>query len=443
MTIPTPSVVVNPSVVVEKPLITVNNDEENEARAQSDDIEVINLGYAGKPGTSMPVTSGLVEKSLTSGIKTEDKSEENEASDIISSVVVNPLSIVADEEKPLTHSPLLIDQSEENEVLGKGASTPIIPIVADKVLGKGASTPIIPIVADEKKPLIRSSLSIDKSEIDEVLGLPSKSVADSKGATSIPIVSLEHKGDAVVESVVGSDAESATVTESEEKEDNSKNIDRRRNMAYMKNLMAKGSTPADKENQTKFLKLIRLEQLQDVNAFDFTSFLGTPPIKGGQVGGQVGGANALYIDLDQETTLYSQKKKELENEIKKQQEDELALLSKQNEDLNKDESVQEVKWKYFITVELHLYPGDHIPLSAYASLACSKKSNDIYNIWQNIITKIKNPESKEKYKKRMLAYVPNKTVKNKETSASEQEPKNNTVKARSSSIPDSIPKANP
>ena len=81
-------------------------------------------------------------------------------------------------------------------------------------------------------------------------------------------------------------------------------------------------------------------------------------------------------------------KRELENEVKKQQEDELALLSKQSEDLNKDEPVQEVKWKYFVTVELHLYPGDHIPLSAYASLACSKKSNDIYNIWQNIITKI-------------------------------------------------------
>jgi hypothetical protein len=83
---------------------------------------------------------------------------------------------------------------------------------------------------------------------------------------------------------------------------------------------------------------------------------------------------------------------------------------------------------------LHLYPGDHIPLSAYASLACSKKSNDIYNIWQNILTKIKNPDSKEKYKKKMLAYVPvipNKTVKNKETPEPVKD-NNKTVKTRDS-----------
>ena len=171
-----------------------------------------------------------------------------------------------------------------------------------------------------------------------------------------------------------------------------------------------------------------------MNSINFTSLFDVPVSVGGN---QVGGANALYIDLDQETTLYSQKKKELENEVTKQQEDELALLSKQSEDLNKDESVQEVKWKYFVTVELHLYPGDHIPLSAYASLACSKKSNDIYNIWQNIITKIKDPNSKEKYKKKMLAYVPvipNKTIKNKETDLTKDQSNNKTVKARDSKL---------
>ena len=218
----------------------------------------------------------------------------------------------------------------------------------------------------------------------------------------------------------------------EEKEEEdfppSNNTDREKNKNYMKSL----SSPQDNKIQDKFLKLLRLEQNKDVNAINFTSLF---ELMSG--GNQIGGANALYIDLDQETTLYSQKKKQLENEVTKQQEDELALLSKQSEDLNKDETVQEVKWKYFVTIELHLYPGDHIPLSAYASLACSKKSNDIYNIWQNIITKTKNPDSKEKYKKTMLSYVPvipNKTVKNKDTS--EPVIKNNTVKVRDSKNPE-------
>jgi hypothetical protein len=207
----------------------------------------------------------------------------------------------------------------------------------------------------------------------------------------------------------------------------SKNTDRTKNSTYMDTL-----TPnPNKKYQDRFLKLLRLEQTKDVNAIHFTSLL-DEPMSGGY---QTGGANALYIDLDQETIFYSQKKKEFENEIKKQQEDELTLLSKQNEDLNNDDSIQEVKWKYFVIVELQLYPGDHIPLSAYASLACSKKSNDIYNIWQNILTKIKNPNSKEKYKKKMLAYtpvIPNKTVKNKDT---EPVSKNNTVKVRETPTP--------
>jgi hypothetical protein len=441
----TPSLVVNPSVVFEKPLITVNNDEKNEA--QNGDIEAINLGYAGKPGSSAPIVAD--EKPLTYSPPTIDQSEVNEVLSIgasKASEVVNPLSIVANSEKPLTYSPPTIDQSEVNEVLSIGASkaSDIIPseVVNPLSIIANSEKPI-PIVAISEKPLTYSPPSINQSEVNEVLGLPSKSVADSKDDVAVSATAksvADSKDDVDVSATAMSVADSkddvAVSAKSddgaEEKEDKSTNIDRRRNAEYMKNLMAKGSQ-ADKENQTKFLKLIRLEQLQDVNAFDFTSFLETPPIKGG---GQVGGANALYIDIDQETTLYSQKKKELENEIKKQQEDELALLSKQNEDLNKDETLQQVKWKYFITVELHLYPGDHIPLSAYASLACSKKSNDIYNIWQNIITKIKNPDSKEKYKKKMLAYVPvnsnNKTVKNTVTA----EPKNNTVKARTSSSAD-------
>jgi hypothetical protein len=141
-----------------------------------------------------------------------------------------------------------------------------------------------------------------------------------------------------------------------------------------------------------------------------------------------GGATRLYIDLDEDTRTYSTKKKEMDDELKKMQTEETAFLT-ENAEKEKDNVIKEVKWKYFITVQLYLYPGDHIPLSAYASLACAKKSNDIYNIWQQIISP-KDKNNKPIYKKKMLAYTPVgpiKTVKNKQES---REPLTKTIKAK-------------
>ena len=355
----------------------------------------------------------------------------------------------------LTHDSTSVDNSEASEV---GISTTTTP-PTNNTLARGSasvdnseasevgiSTTTTPPTMDE---LTRGS-TVDNSEESEARvstttptnnTLASGSTVDNSGArvsTTTPTNNTLARGSTVdnSEAEVEHKDDDSNVLE-EEKEDvsqkiSSKNTDRKKNVEYMNKLIQGQSISNKIQAQDMFLKLLRLQQTKDVNSINFTSIIDNMvELKGGSI--QVGGANALYIDLDQETILYSQKKKQLENEVTKQQEDELALLSKQNEDLNKDESVQEVKWKYFVTVELHLYPGDHIPLSAYASLACSKKSNDIYNIWQNILTKIKNPDSKEKYKKKMLAYVPvipNKTVKNKETP--EPVTNNKTVKTRDS-----------
>ena len=221
--------------------------------------------------------------------------------------------------------------------------------------------------------------------------------------------------------------------EEEEGKKVKKNVDREKNTEYITKQIK------DEDDAKIYLTLLHLKQTEDVNRINFKSLIEKTskykegkPLSGGFK--QSGGATTLYLDLGEDITLYSQQKKEKEAEIKKQQEDELAFLSKQNEDLNKEE-LQEVKWKYFITVELQLYPGDRIPLSAYASLKCSNHRNTIFNIWQQIINKQPDPDptstdNKPKYKKKMLAYVPviaPKTLKNKTTIESSN-PNSKTVK---------------
>jgi hypothetical protein len=429
-------------------------------------------GATGVSGLSRPPISSFSSEADEVGLISEEHKsdelthgtisnldEENEVGTIIATpdtlTRVNP--IVADSETDeagsiiatpdtLTHKIPIVADSETDEV-GTIIATPdtltrVNPIVADSETDEVSTIIATPdtltrvnhIVADSETDEVGSIIAtpdtltrvnpiVADSETDEA------SAKNSEKVSLSPITPIILARDNQIKDK-SEEYETGTLnpTKSDDNVDDkskNKNTDYQKNSEYMKRLM-EGTPLPETKYQDKFLKLLRLEQNMDVNSINFTSILDEPIYSN-----QVGGANALYIDLDEETILYSQKKKELENEIKKQQEDELALLSKQNEDLNKDESIQEVKWKYFITVELQLYPGDHIPLSAYASLACSKKSNDIYNIWQNIITKIKNPNSKEKYKKQMIAYVPvipNKTIKNKETP--ESTTKNNTVKVR-------------
>ena len=401
---------------------TVNNNEQKE----------VGLGLN-------DVASGI--ENPTSRSKIIDKSEENEAGFGLASDIKTMPDILKRDSKSVYNS-------EENEVDPEGVitTTTINPILSaaekekeatitkpeDSNVNKGIETtnPNLSAAENEKEVGIDDVTLEEKEEITkpEDSNVKTEEVNPPDVTITKPEDSNVNKGIETTNPIL-----SAAENKEEKKEDilPSKNTDRTKNTDYMKRLLSS----QDEKFQDKFLKLLRLEQTKDVNAINFTSII-DEPMSGGN---QVGGANALYIDLDQETTLYSQKKRELENEVKKLQEDELALLSKQSEDLNKDETIQEVKWKYFVTVELHLYPGDHIPLSAYASLACSKKSNDIYNIWQNIMTKIKNPDSKEKYKKKMLAYtpvIPNKTVKNKDTELTKEPSNNNnkTVKARDSTV---------
>ena len=435
-------------------------------KSEVDTSELDEIGLLEKTAITNPLTPPLT----TSGVKNPgfatDIDEEKEVS-LETTTPATPVPAL------LTLGTAKADTSELDEIglLEKTANIPVItnpdslettkanipeittPVTAHLTRGKSNVTPqvittpvplildVAPIV-DEKNEAIKPVLLVDNSVAEPATTTPTTTIDTASTtidtttpppSTTIDTATTTTPPSTTIDTTTPQSIDTEDI-KLELLEDKSTNIDRKKNSDYITKLT--GTSSPDKKAQAKFLKLLRLEQNMDVNSFNFTSILEEPI----SVGGQVGGASTLYIDLDQETTLYSQKKNELENEIKKQQEDELALLSKQNEDLNKDESIQEVKWKYFVTVELQLYPGDHIPLSAYASLACSKKSNDIYNIWQNIITKIKNPDSKEKYKKQMLAYVPiipnNKTIKNKETT--ESTTKNNTVKVR-----DPIPENKP
>lgn len=127
-------------------------------------------------------------------------------------------------------------------------------------------------------------------------------------------------------------------------------------------------------------------------------------------GGQVGGGTALYIDIGEEIRSYADQLRDQEAEIKKLQAEEVALLKK-DEDPLKADIVPVVSWKYYITIQLYLYPGDKIPLSAMASLACSIKRNDIYKMWrnikQNMTVKKKADDVKKKKEYNLIGpYVP-------------------------------------
>jgi hypothetical protein len=129
-------------------------------------------------------------------------------------------------------------------------------------------------------------------------------------------------------------------------------------------------------------------------------------------GGQVGGGTTLYIDIGEEIRSYADQLQEQKNEIKKQQDEEIALIAKKEEDPLKADIITVVNWKYTITVQLYLYPGDSIPLSAMASLKCSKQRDKIYTIWKNnnILgmfknTTVKNKQLGDKKEKKKYALV--------------------------------------
>ena len=129
-----------------------------------------------------------------------------------------------------------------------------------------------------------------------------------------------------------------------------------------------------------------------------------------KISGQVGGGTALYIDIGEEIRSYADQLRDQEAEIKKLQAEEVALLKK-DEDPLKADIVPVVSWKYYITIQLYLYPGDKIPLSAMASLACSIKRNDIYKMWrnikQNMTVKKKADDVKKKKEYNLIGpYVP-------------------------------------
>lgn len=115
---------------------------------------------------------------------------------------------------------------------------------------------------------------------------------------------------------------------------------------------------------------------------------------------QSGGATK-YIDVGENELSKQQQQQNIENKIKMIQTAESELSAK-IESTKDSKEKREIRWDYFITVDLYLYPGDTIPLSASASLYCSIKKDNI----NKLIDKIQYASNKSKPKSYLAPYTP-------------------------------------
>jgi hypothetical protein len=94
------------------------------------------------------------------------------------------------------------------------------------------------------------------------------------------------------------------------------------------------------------------------------------------------GGASIYVDVGVDDSMHYQKEEKRELYTTRMQEEEMksstTVVSADNA-----ESIT-VKWDYGISISIYLYPGDKIPLSAYASLYCSIKKDNIYNLFNHI-----------------------------------------------------------
>jgi hypothetical protein len=98
-----------------------------------------------------------------------------------------------------------------------------------------------------------------------------------------------------------------------------------------------------------------------------------------------GGAN-VYVDIGVDDSMHYEKEEKRNVYAKTIQEQEMKL-SNVVESVDKDkESAVVVQWNYNISISIYLYPGDKIPLSAFASLYCSKKKDNIYNLFTTVMS---------------------------------------------------------
>ena len=144
--------------------------------------------------------------------------------------------------------------------------------------------------------------------------------------------------------------------------------------------------------------------------------------KGGKKIYQTGGT-LKYIDMEEEVLSRSTIEKELLNEMKRDQEEELLWIQKMN-DLTTDtvKKKEIITWKFYIDVQLYLYPGDKLPFSVASSIKCDRSRD---NVIQNIndvrdwFTNTKrNLNANKSYQVSTIRVKPkssNNTVKNKKT----------------------------
>ena len=95
------------------------------------------------------------------------------------------------------------------------------------------------------------------------------------------------------------------------------------------------------------------------------------------------GGASIYVDVGVDDSMHYQKEEKREQYATRMQEEEMKS-STTVVPADKDAESITVKWDYGISISIYLYPGDKIPLSAYASLYCSIKKDNIYNLFNHI-----------------------------------------------------------
>jgi hypothetical protein len=95
------------------------------------------------------------------------------------------------------------------------------------------------------------------------------------------------------------------------------------------------------------------------------------------------GGAAIFLDIGEDNKTHSERDELRETNATDIQAEEMKSSTTVDAD-NKDKEKTLVSWNYGININIYLYPGDKIPLSAYASLYCSIKKDNIYNLFNNI-----------------------------------------------------------
>ena len=117
------------------------------------------------------------------------------------------------------------------------------------------------------------------------------------------------------------------------------------------------------------------------------------------------GGATVFLDIGEDNKTHFEREELRETNANNIQAEEMKSSTAVDAD-NKDKEKTLVLWNYGININIYLYPGDKIPLSAYASLYCSIKKDNIYNLINNVKETLTPKNSKNTTLKKSLKSLP-------------------------------------